>query len=194
MSRPNFRIIENSASDVDMEELEKDYLDPKMEVKDICRKYDISRNRYNKLRKEIVKKTGVTHKPTLIGGRDIRYNKLKHIHKIELSGKYRLTAYKDGKIHFYGNYDTLEIARNVRDLLMEHDWDRDYYNKVIKPQYNPNLDMSTPVGFENDFMSGMSVIELREKYSLTQYQYRLIAMAIKQKHGLYRKPTKWGLV
>ena len=177
-----------------MEELKKDYLNPKMEVKDICKKHDISRNRYNKLRREIVAETGVTHKPTAIGGRDIRYNKLKHIHKVELSGKYRLTAYKDGKIHFYGNYDTLETAKEVRDLMIEHDWDRNYYDKFIRTKYHPNLDMSTPVGFEDDFMSGMPVKELRGKYNLTQYQYRLIAMAIKQKHGLYRKPTKWGLV
>ena len=191
MSRPNFRIIEKPPSQVDLEEFKKDYLNPKMKVKDICMKYDISRNRYNQLRREVAEQTGVAHKPTEIGGRDIRFNEFKNIHKIELSGKYRLTAYKDGKATFYGNYDTLEIATEVRDLLIEHDWDMDYYKEVIKPKYNPSLDFSTPIGFEEDFMGGeLSIDELREKYNLTQHQYRMISTPIKIKYGIRQKPSK----
>lgn len=191
MSRPNFRIIEKPPSDIDMEEFTRDYLNPNMEVKDICMKYDISRNRYNKIRKEVVKETGVTHKPTAVGGRDIRFNQFKNIYKIELSGKYRISSYKKGETNFFGNYDTLEIAIEVRDLLIEHDWDRDYYNKVIRPKYNPSLDFSTPEGFEEDFMSGeMTIDELRKKYNLTQYQYRMISTPIKIKYGISHKPVK----
>lgn len=191
MSKLSFRIVENPAPRVDMEELKKDYLNPMMDVDDICKKHDISRNYYLKLRKDVVKETGVSRKPTKVGARDIKYNKSKNISRNPFSGKYRVTHFQKGKARFFGNYDTFEIAEEVRDLLIEHNWSRDYYRAVIRPKYNPSLDLSTPDGFEEDFCDpSVSMDDLKKKYGLSQYQYRMISSVVKQKYGLFRKPRK----
>lgn len=67
----NFKIIENHDDGVDYEELKKDYLDPTMAVAHICRKWGISRKRYNKYRKDIVKDTGVKRKPSIYVGKGL---------------------------------------------------------------------------------------------------------------------------
>jgi hypothetical protein len=105
-----------------------------------------------------------------------------------LSGKYRLTRFRKGKSYYYGDYKTLEEAKEVRGLLIEHNWSNSYYENVIKPKYHPKFDSTSPKGFEEDFLGGMSVANLRKKYSLTNYRYNMIAKSIKQKYNLVRKP------
>ena len=67
----NFKIVENYDDGVDYDELVKDYLNPHMSVKHICKKWGISRNQYNKYRKDIVKDTGVQRKPSVYVGRGV---------------------------------------------------------------------------------------------------------------------------
>lgn len=190
MSRPNFVIVENPVDEFDWEEFKRDYLDDTMSVDDICKKYDISKKRYYSHRKRLIEETGVSFKPNAINNRSLRFNDMKHIYHIGLTGKYRVSRFKKKRSYFFGNYDSLEIAKEVRDLLIEHDWSQEYYKKVIVPKYNPTLDKSTPKGFEEDFLDGMPMNELKEKYGLTNYQYTLISHPIKLKHGLVKKPTK----
>ena len=186
--RPNFRIIENADDKIDWDELKKDYLDPYMCIDDICKKHDISRKKYYTFSKRLIKETGIPYKPNAKNNRLLEYNQNKHIYFVELSGKYRLTRFRNKKTHYYGDYDTLEQAREVRNLMIEHNWSDSYYENVIKPKYHPKFDSTSPMGFEEDFLDGMSVKDLRKKYSLTHYQYNMIAKSIKQKFGLVRKP------
>ena len=192
MSRPNFRIVENPIVNLDWEQFKKDYLNPHLKVKDICEKHDISQRRYNTLKKRLVEETGVAHKPSCFNGRGgVEFDKNKHIYKDESINKYRVSVYRNCKTSFFGNYDTFEEAVEVRDALIEHDWDKEYYRKVIKPKYHPSVDVTEPNGFEEDYLSGkLSVKELRKKYGLSVYQYYMISNPIKQKLGIYRKPIK----
>lgn len=64
-------------------------------------------------------------------------------------GIYRVSKVIDGKTHYFGQYDDLDDAKYVRDLLIENDWNR----KVIPPElYIKNIDKnhyirSTPRGY-----------------------------------------------
>ena len=191
--RPNFVIVENADDDIDWDELKNDYLNPHMSIKDICDKHRISRKKYYTYSKELAEETGIPFKPTAKNNRLLEYNENKHIYYVELTGKYRLTRFRKKKTHYYGDYDSLEEAKEVRNLLMEHNWDDSYYENVIKPKYHPKIDKSSPKGFEEDFLDGMSVKNLKKKYSLTDYRYYLIAKSVRQKFGLIRKPKGDGI-
>lgn len=184
----NFRIVENAYDDIDFEELIDDYLNPMMTIEEICKKHDISRKKYYSCKKRIVEETGVSTKPSLLSGRLRNFVNEMHIYKIELSGKYRIVKEIDKKTQYFGDYDSMEIAKEVRELLIAHDWDREYYLNEIKPKYNPTLSLETPVGFEEDFFI-LSVDELKKKYGLTTHQYSMISTPLKIKLGITRKPS-----
>lgn len=69
----NFKIVENHDDGVDYEELKKDYLNPNMAVKHICKKWNITRKQYNKYRKDLVKDTGVPRKVSKFVGRGLHW-------------------------------------------------------------------------------------------------------------------------
>ena len=187
MSKLNFRIVENYTDDIDFDELVKDYLDPTMTLDDICRKHDISRNKYYQFKKRIVEETGVEIKPCIIGRRVDDDKDNRYIYKIDTSDRYRVVKTLNQKTHYFGVYDDYETAEEVRDLLIAHDWDVDYYLNEIKPKYHPTIPLEIPFGFEDDYLK-MPVDKLRKKYGLSEYQFCLISMSLKSKLGITRKP------
>ena len=90
MSKLNFRIVENYTDNIDFDELVKDYLDPTMTLDDICRKHDISRNKYYQVKKRIVEETGVEIKPCMIGRRVDEDKNQRYIYKVDKGEKYRI--------------------------------------------------------------------------------------------------------
>lgn len=187
MSRPNFRIIENYIDNIDFDELVKDYLDPTMTLDDICRKHDISRNKYYQFKKKIVEETGVKIKPCIIGRRVDDDKDRRYISKVEKGEKYRIIKSINQKTHYFGVYDDYETAEEVRDLLIAHDWDVDYYLEEIKPKYHPIISLEIPLGFEDDYLQ-LPVSKLMKKYGLSEYQFYLMSMFVKSKLGITRKP------
>lgn len=185
--RPNFRIIENYEPDIDLEEFKKDYLDENTNIDEMCRKYDISRKKFYDIKKQALDGMGVKIKPNR-GRYACCSNERRHIYKA--NNHYRVSKVIDSRVIYFGQYSSLDTAIKVRDLLIEHDWDYDYYFEVIRPQFGGALDFGIPKGFEEDYLDGMTVNELREKYNMSLYQYYNISTMIKQKLGLHRKPMR----
>ena len=194
MSRPNFRFVEDTTPRVDMDELIKDYLNPLTSVDDILRKHNLSRNEYLRLRPQLVEKTGEPRKLSFHGGKSTIKDVSKHITQDPLSQKYRVQKTINGVLKHFGRYDTLEEATRVRDVLMDMNWDREFYFNYIKPHYFKRFPTSRRdevlCNFERDFLNGMSVKELRGKYGLSPYHYNNLSTSIKHKYGLSRKPQK----
>ena len=190
----NFRWVDDTTPKVDMDQLKQDYLNPDCSVKDILKKHNISRNEYYRLRRIIVDETGVLAKPSNFGGKPHIFDVSRYISQDPLTLKYRVGKYIKGVLKHYGRYSTLEEAIKVRDDLIEHDWDWEYYLENIKPhcftKYEGDRVEEIMDDFEKDFLDGMSMVDLREKYGLSKHYYFTLSTSIKHKHGLSRKPTR----
>jgi len=191
-----FRIVEGDQwnSDVDFEQLKLDYLNPDLLVNDILKKHNISRGEYYRLRGRIVEETGVPIKPSSLRGGCAIVGIAKHISQDPLSQKYRVAKYLNGMLKHFGRYKTLEEAIRVRDVMIDHDWDYDWYLENIKPHYfhaRQHEKMTDVMAdFKKDYMSGMTMHELMKKYGLSTYNYTQLSTSIKHEMGLTRKPVR----
>ena len=194
--KPTFRIIDGDKwnSNIDFEQLKLDYLNPKITVDDILKKHNISRGEYHRQRKRIVEETGIPVKPSVHGGQPKIHNSNEHITYDSLAQKFRVSKYINGMLRHYGRYKTLEEAQRVRDVMIDHDWDYDFYWNNIKPSYFTKFPLSSREevmdDFEKDYLEGMTGKELMKKYGLSPHYLNTLSMSIKHKHGLMRKPTK----
>lgn len=194
--KPRFRWVEGDkwATDIDFEELKMDYLNPQITVDEILKKHNISRNEYRRLRNRLVEETGVPVKPSTHGGKPKIHNSREYITYDSLAQKFRVSKYIKGMLRHYGRYKTLEEAQRVRDVMIEHDWDWEYYWEYIKPSYFTNFPLASREevmdDFEKDYLDGMTGKELMKKYGLSPHYLHTLSISIKHKHGLMRKPTK----
>ena len=193
--KPNFRVVEGEIHpDVDFEELKKDYLDSEMYVDDLLKKHNISLREYHRLRKRLVEETGVPVKISNANKCSCVSNVEKHISQDPLTLKYRVGKWIDGKFVRFGWYKTLDDAIRVRNVMMDHDWDKDYYIENIKPHYftaMSDCDENTMMSeFKSDFMDGVPISTLLKKYGLTKYRYHQLASSVKLEYGLTRKPRR----
>ena len=194
--KPRFRIIDGDkwTSDVDFEQLKIDYLNPTITVDEILKKHNISRGEYHRQRKKIVEETGVPVKPSVHGGQPKIHNSSEYITYDSLAQKFRVSKYIKGMLRHYGRYKTLEEAQRVRDVMIDHDWDWDFYWENIKPSYFTNFPLASREevmdDFEKDYLAGMTGRELMKKYGLTPHYLSTLSTSIKHKHGLMRKPIK----
>ena len=189
-ARPNFRIVEGGSQiDVDMDELKKDYMDSTMSVDMILKKHNITRSKYYKLKPKIVEATGEPVKPSRFGGNPVFIDVGKYITQDPFSKKYRVAKYIDGMLKHFGRYKTFEEAKQVRDIMIEHEWDWKFYWENIRPKYHTGY-ISEDIfpDFERDFLDGMSIKDLQKKYGLSDYHYSNLATSVKHKYGLSRKP------
>lgn len=119
-----FRIIENADANLDLiyPEFKKDFLNPKIHVPELKEKYDLSVAKYNHLREQVLKETGLIEKPTLKGGRNYEITSRRYIicHK---SGKCTIYKTVDKYKKSFGTYPDFETAKIVRDKLVECEWD-----------------------------------------------------------------------
>ena len=188
--RPNFVIVENYDEDIDLEAMAKDYLDPSVSIPKLCKKYGISRKKYYSLKKHLVDMTGVEYKASYWGGRGV--SNFEHIYETD-SGHFKITKFIDGKSYHFGQYDSLDEAVLVRDDLIAHDWDRDYYLKNIKRRYFESSGdpwKETFKKFKKDYLDGMTVSELQKKYGLSNYRYYSLSASLRKEYGLSRKPMR----
>ena len=184
MSKPRFTIIEGKDN---FEELylkfEKDYLGSELTISEILSKHNISQNMYKKLLKAVYKRTG--------------YKRPKHTHL----KKYRMRCIEETKSgnyrirrtpYYYGTYPSLEIALKVRSILDENDWDvslvpqlREMYT-VPKESFMDSFKEYDE--FANDYLEGMSLFDLMEKYNISKYFYQKLSAKVKNDYNLTVKP------
>ena len=191
----NFRIVEGNKreNNIDFEQLKLDYLDPKCTVAQLLKKHNITLGEYYRQKERIVEETGVPIKP--FQGKKSPFIQCKqYITQDPLSKKYRVAKMVKGILKHFGRYNTLQEAVRVRDVLIDHNWDYDYYLKNIKPHYFKEFPLSSRDDvmddFEKDYLDGMTGRELCEKYGLSRHHYRNLSTSIKHKHGLLKKPMK----
>ena len=125
MSRDvTFHIVSNSDENLDLiyPEFREDFLNPKIHVPELKKKYDLSVARYNHLRNKVLDETGLKDKPTLKGGRNYTITEKRYIiqHK---HGKCTIYKTVDKYKRSFGTYPDFETAQYVRDKLVECDWD-----------------------------------------------------------------------
>ena len=188
----NFRIVEGvSQPDVDFEELKKDYLNKDMYVDDILKKHGISRREYRRLRKKLVEETGEPVKKSNSNKYSVSTTGEKYIYRDPLSHHFKVKKFIDGRTVHYGTYKSLDDAVKVRNVLVDHKWDWDFYVQTIMPRFAKKStvgignDMDS---FKSDFAKGMSVKSLTEKYGITHHHYQKLAIIVKHELGLTRKP------
>ena len=122
-SEVEFRVIEGGTDyDAFYLDFKRDFLNPKVTMEDLMKKYKISRNRYNKLRQMVFDETGLVRKPQRYRG-NRPYINVK-------DGKWAIIKMLDGaKVHF-GSYDNLDTAMKIRDELQKVNWDKEQLAEI----------------------------------------------------------------
>ena len=122
-----FTLIEGETDFSDIyNEFKQDFLNPNLLRSEIMKKFNLSENEYRKIRKQVVKETGVAAKPN-------KYHPVipcetSYIHKSK--SKWMIVKYVDGKKKFFGTYDDLRVAMLIRDELIKYNWDKSELEKI----------------------------------------------------------------
>ncbi len=195
--RPNFVVVEGDSttefSDI-YEDFKKDYLDENTTVKEIRNKYDLSNPRYNRIRKLVAEETGVNRKVSknVVGTRWIHDRKFIDLQRN--TGKYRVSKVRNGSYMHCGVYDDLDTAIYVRNKMIEHNWDAEYY-KELKYELFGKKDKDTQEevkkvydDYKKDFLNGESTKYMKKKYGLTNHMSKLLSRMVRSETGLQRKP------
>ena len=126
MSKPNFRIIEGGYDDVDFEEFKKDYMDMRVSKSDILKKYDLNHNKYLRYGNQVYKETGFKRRR----GVNALLKPMQYI-RCEKNGKYAIYKQIHGKKKYFGTWESLDDAKQIRNYLVEHKWTDTAINNVI---------------------------------------------------------------
>lgn len=129
----NYRVIEGNQQDdfPQFDEFCTDFFNPNLYVRDLRRKYGLSRNEYNRLRERLVEKYNVHIKPTKFHPSAEHPEDMTYIHKHN-DDKFAVIKLIDGKKVYYGSYDTVDVARRIRDELIENNWDKTKLEDIQK--------------------------------------------------------------
>ena len=193
----NFKIISHTDT-TNYNDFKRDFTDPKMTVKRILSKYDLSRNRYNNLRKRVLKETNLTRKPyssTVISPpvRSIRQDT--YIRK--QNGKYFIQKKIDGKRKSFGTYKDKQTARMVRDKLIASDWDKELARELkdiyeCKPRMITDA-MEKKEAFTRLYLNGVKVPVIKKELNLTDYQYIRLSKIVREEKNIKSKKILQGV-
>lgn len=126
----NFRVIEGSDDEFPkFDEFCSDFFNPNYYVKDLKEKYGLSRNEYVRLREKLVKKYNIHSKPTKFHPSADCPTNMTYIHKHN-KNRFAVIKYLDGKKVYYGAYDSVDIARKIRDELIDCGWDKSKLKQI----------------------------------------------------------------
>ena len=119
----NFTISEGEPQNsINYNNFKKDFLNPKMTVKDLQQKYNINYNNYRKLRERICDEEEITQKPTVSNNKKGILDDKTYVHKY--GDGFAVIKYINNQRHYYGTYKNLETSKKIRDKLMECNWDK----------------------------------------------------------------------
>lgn len=184
----NFRIVDGEN---DYEEkyakFEELYCDSEMNIKDICSSLHLTNRMYRKMRQEVVNKTGYK-RPVF---KKVSFAEDKYIHRTE-ADHFEIRKRIDGKQISFGTFETMSIARNVRDFLEMNNWDSELI-PFVKEQYPiPSFpdNFKKYNEFKKEFLDGTCVRDLRTMFDLSQHNYYLLSRKVRDECGLKRKPRK----
>lgn len=173
----NFKVIENHNILDNYNEFKQDYLNPRINVQTIKKKYDLSTKKYNTLRKKVYNETGIKTKPfkTMKNKTTKLINNKTYIHPYK-EDKYFIQKKINGKRKSFGIYKDIDTAIKVRNILIKNNWDTRIAEK-LKKQYSSNNKRKYEEAeekyedFKKLYNNKKSVKEIQETLQITRYQY-----------------------
>ena len=188
-----FRIIENYEPRVDYEEFKKDFLDVNLRAKDLKKKYGLSKKKWDEYRNKVCEETGLTRKPRNAGSSYGMMHDMKFIRVYP--NRYIIAKEIDHYVHYFGSYENLDCAKQVRDILIANDWDIDLgyrlkkkysQTKTLKPARIKALKMYDE--FEELYLhSDMLIRDIQKKLELTSTMYRHLMDELHRIHGKHTR-------
>ena len=136
----NFKIIEGEdtrLTDI-YDDFKTDFLNPSYSVRDLMKKYDISFNHYNKLRKSVCLELGISCKPKSEINKSRLVNEDTYINRY--GKKYAIFKTLNHKRCSFGVYDDLETARLVRNELLKCNWDINCLDEIYRRVKGSEID------------------------------------------------------
>ena len=201
-SKPNFHIVESHTYGTDYEEFKKDFLNIDMSAKEVRTKHHLSNKVYNEYKDRVCEEVGITRKPsrphpTLISNAVL--HEMSNIVKAKSEG-YHIIKKTHGDYHYLGRYPTLEVAKKVRDIFYENDWNPSLKNEMME-KYGVKVDLRKPAlekalklypEFEHQYLySDKKVEEIRKEMGITSGIYRHLLGMIRDNHNIvYRGKRK----
>lgn len=178
--RPNFRIIEKD--EFPWDEFREDFKNMNYSKDDLIEKYNLTSGSYYNKQKQL-RNEGIT-RPRWYG----KPSPNKYLKKIG-RGKCVIHKYFGKKCVYFGTYPNIEIARYVRDKLVEEGWTEEAYYKYAKlysTTHNGNRGYSRPAYMKEEAISKYEEFkklffskqykrtELFEILGITRYQYEIL--------------------
>lgn len=187
----NFRIVEGK-SEVDFERFKILFFDPSKKVKDVCDELDISKKKYDRLRKELIDEIGYVKKPV---DHDLLHqrNPMRFI-TTHQDGRYSVNKQINNHKYYFGSYRDLETAKNVRNYLEAHNWDEDVFYEIRKRIKEKNkkdaYSEDEYAKVKKDYMDGYKVHEIIKRNRITPYKYSCISKRVREEENLFTKPRR----
>lgn len=110
----NFKVVENSRPDYDVEEVIKDYLNTELSTIEIKQKHKITTKKYTKILNEI-KKRGLPL-------RNAKHNSRKCKYYSFIQGYWVVKRIFNQKTYYFGKYRSEEEAKARVNELRENNW------------------------------------------------------------------------
>lgn len=134
----SFKIVEGNDDWLNVYPMFKeDFLDVNVKVDDLKKKYGLTHGKYNHLRKQVLKETGLIEKPVVNGGRKLTHKESRFIIKNK-KGTCRICKTINSIKTSFGTYPDFETAKIVRDKLVESNWDT-ILAEELKKEYGTEL-------------------------------------------------------
>ena len=195
MSKLNFRIVESSSNtkEIDYESFKQDFLDPYTPQRKIMEKYGLNQSDWKEYRGRVLGETGLLRKPSNTHPENTLLSCNQFIRKIG-NDRYLIVKRTNYKTRYYGRYDDYDIAKMVRDKLVESGWDQqtaEYYIDKYgcnrrKPIYARSHELY-PIFKELYFNSPLTIKEIRKKHHITQRMYEYLLMMIREEYGVFHR-------
>lgn len=194
--KPNFRFVEYVPPVVDYEEFKEDFCNCFMTIPEIKEKYNLTNSEFAEFRKRVLEDTGLKKKPTYTYRPVHFFESDTYIQK--KNNGYIIVRKFMGHAKYFGRYVNYDIAKMVRDKLVECDWDESVA-MVLMEKYGlkkatPMLDYAKEVypQFKELYInSDYKVSEIMELLGLTQRGYRHCLGMIHDEYGMnYRRSPR----
>lgn len=184
----NFRVIENYTHEIDYNGFKKDFLNPRIKVKDLRTKYDLNPKQYNHYKKIVLNETGIKQKPYLTMKNQTIPLIDNNTYIQRYKGDYYFIQKKlNGKRKSFGIYEDIQTARMVRNKLIENNWDT-VLGEKLKKEYSitglkKTANKKYPL-FKELYKNTDNRESIQEKLKLTDYQYNHLKNKIEKEEEL----------
>lgn len=201
MSRPNFKVVEVSESELDYdkhyESFREDFLNPLITVDDLLEKYDIPKYKYREWSKKIKEEEDLKQMPIYrnsvnkVGIEGLRKNQ--NIYR--LSNCYGISKHINRERIYFGRYPDIETARKVRNILHENNWDVSLVPELMD-KYGYSKEKSTyekAIEHYDEFYKlytanpPVKYADIMKRLGITSSMYSVLVSEVKRKNPHIKK-------